>query len=316
MSETKKFEELFLSECKAENSSIQELDILLVSDIHKSYDYLEKLKEWTLENKKLFNYIFCTGDMLTLKYPELEDNEIIAKSEAELSAIISFLENICLNVIYIGGNHDPKSLFKTQDVPTLTIKSTNIHKKMIKVSNDLYIVGLGGSTPAIESFNQTDSHLFIPYVDVTDKIKWEGYPYNDVMGNASYKKSDKMYIEDFNEFWCKTKLEIEETNSTNNIKFILLTHIGPFYSNTTLVGSSGKCIYTGSQNLQEFLKTNKDIFLNIHGHSHDAVGLSSFENIKIINPGTLSNGDFAIIKLKRNFDGEWVVSRTEFLNLC
>jgi len=107
MSETKTFEELFLSENETQNLSIKELDILLVSDIHKSYEYLERLKEWTIENKKLFDYIFCTGDMLKLKYPETDQKEQIAKGEAELSAMIAFLENICLNVIYLGGNHDP-----------------------------------------------------------------------------------------------------------------------------------------------------------------------------------------------------------------
>ena len=53
MSETKTFEQLFLSENKEENLSIRELNILLVTDIHKSYDFLEKLKEWQLENKRL-----------------------------------------------------------------------------------------------------------------------------------------------------------------------------------------------------------------------------------------------------------------------
>jgi Icc-related predicted phosphoesterase len=315
MSETKTFEELFLSESKNDNLSIKELEILLVSDIHKSYPYLEKLKEWQIENKKLFDYIFCTGDILSLKYPEIEDNEVIAKSEAEISAIISFLENMCLNVIYIGGNHDPKSLFNSKDTPTLTIRSTNLHKKHYKISNDLYLVGLGGSVPALESVNQINEHGFTPYLDVGDKVLWDGYPYQDNFENPSYKNSDKMYISDLLDTWYKSKGEIEEINTTPNKKYILLTHCGPFYSSTSIMENKNKCVYMGSQNLQEFLKNNSDIFLNIHGHTHKGHGRNNMAHVSVINPGSLSEGNFAVLKLKRNFIDEWTIAETDLISL-
>lgn len=313
MSETKTFEELFLSENNEDNQAIKEIDILLVSDLHKNYNYMEKLKEWTVENKKLFNFIFCTGDMLNLNYPENDDNHEIAKSEAELCSMINFLENMCLNVIYLGGNHDPKSLFNIKDTPTLTVRSTNIHKKYMKVANDLYIIGLGGSIPAIESLNSDKDSNFIPYTDVTNKVVWQGYPYNNEHGNSNYKISDDIFKEDLIELWKKSKMEIEEGNTTKNIKYLFLTHVGPFYSNTTLISHKNKCVYSGSQNLQDFFKENPEIFINIHGHTHTATGMSNYSNLTIINPGSLSCGDFALLKLKRDMNNCWVISKIEFL---
>jgi Icc-related predicted phosphoesterase len=313
MSETKSFEEIFLSENKSLNLSKSVLDILLVSDIHLSFTYLERLKQWTVENKRLFDYIICTGDTLNLHYPNNEDSLVQAEGETQISAVINYLENICLNVIYLGGNHDTKSLFDTKDAPTLTIKSFNIHKKILKVTNDLYFIGLGGSIHSIESNLKISDPNFTPYQDMSDKIRWIGYPYN--IGASNYKESDLKFTEDLSELWEKTKSLIEETNTTKNIKFILLTHLGPFYSNTTTVTSQEKCIYLGSQGLQEFLKQNSNVFLNVHGHSHDGIGMQSFSHFNVINPGSLLLGNFGIIKLKRDFRDEWVVAKTEFIKL-
>jgi len=314
MSESKTFESLFLSENEKENLLINNIDILLVSDIHLNYEYLERLKEWTVKKKKVFDFIFCTGDFLKLNYPENEDNKVIAKSESELTSIINFLENICLNVIYLGGNHDPKSIFESSN-PSLTVKSVNIHKKSLKIANDLYVYGIGGSIPAIESNYLIEDSNFAPFLDVSSKIKWQGYPYNKLMDDPNYKNSDELFEEDLKEFWQISKNEIGENNTTKNIKYILLSHIGPFYSNTTTVESEGKCVYSGSQALQKFLVSNKDIFLNIHGHTHQGVGIINFSNYCVINPGSLSLGDFALISLKRNFINEWVLGKTEFVKL-
>jgi Icc-related predicted phosphoesterase len=67
--------------------------------------------------------------------------------------------------------------------------------------------------------------------------------------------------------------------------------------------------------LNEFLKQNTDIFLNIHGHTHDGIGMNSFFNLTVINPGSLSYGNFAVLKLKRDVHDEWAIARSEFLKL-
>ena len=58
MSETKTFEELFLSSNLSHNLSVSNLKILLISDINSNYMYVEKLKEWQLENNQYFDYVF------------------------------------------------------------------------------------------------------------------------------------------------------------------------------------------------------------------------------------------------------------------
>jgi Icc-related predicted phosphoesterase len=312
MSENKTFEELFLSECKEENLSIKEVDILLVSDIHLSFHYLEKLKEWQLENKRLFDYILLTGDILSLKYPDNEKNEIIAQSEAEISSIITFLENMCLNVIYLGGNHDPKSLFDIEP-PNLTIRSINLHKKFIKIANDLYFIGLGGSVPTIVSKDALPNA--IPYVDATDEILWEGYPYQDNFTKPNYNNSDIIYQKDLQEVWAKLAFHITQNNTTENIKYVLLTHNGPFYSSTTIQVNKGKIAYMGSKTLGDFLNGHENIMLNIHGHTHDGKGNVNYNTYSVINPGSLRNGDFSILKLRRNFANEWIIAKVEMIEL-
>jgi Icc-related predicted phosphoesterase len=313
MSENKTFHELFLSECKEQNLSVKELKILLVSDIHLNFDFLEKLKEWQLE-KKLFDYIFCTGDMLNLKYPEQEKNEVIAESEAQIGSIISYLENMSLNVIYIGGNHDPKSLFEAE-LPNLTIKSTNLHKKYHKLANDLYLVGLGGAIPAVESQYKLTDKGFKPYIDVTNTVPFPGYPYNDNHEKPDYAKSDKMYRDDLNNLWKTVRAEISEINTTPNIRFIFLTHNGPFYSSTTIGESKEKCAYMGSKGLDEFLKENASVFLNIHGHTHSGLGYINFSHYSVINPGALKEGNFAVLTLWRDHVDEWKIGNVEFNSL-
>ena len=49
------------------------------------------------------------------------------------------------------------------------------------------------------------------------------------------------------------------------------------------------------------------MFLNIY--------LISLFDLKIINPGTLSEGKFAVLKIKRDFTDEWIVSNIEFIHL-
>jgi len=319
MSETKRFEELFLSECKSENLHTNELKILLISDVHKNYSFLENLKEWHTKQKRVFNYIFLTGDILSLNYPENEQPESIAKSEAEISAIISFLENMCLNVVYLGGNHDPSTLFSDKSV-SLTIKSTNIHKKFIKVCNDLYIFGLGGSVPTISSKSFIDSEDFKPYIDVDSEsirnVVFQGYPYQNSFEKPDYFASDEIYSKELYDSFQKAHETIKSENSTENIKFILLTHNGPFYCQSSIMQYKGKCVYMGSQALSKFLTKNKnDVLINIHGHTHHGKGLYNFGGTCVLNPGALTLGSFCAITLRRDCNDDWYLFSSEFIDL-
>lgn len=322
MSETKKFEELFLSECSSENLQRTELKILLISDLHKNYSFLENLKDWHTKQKRVFNYIFLTGDILSLKYPENIQPESIAKSEAEISAIISFLENMCLNVIYLGGNHDPTTLFSDSEL-SLTIKSTNAHKKFIKVCNDLYIFGFGGAVPALSSKNFIDDESFVPYADIdletVNNCVFEGFPFQNSFAEnekVDYYASDSLYSKELNESFTKAKEKIRSENSTENLKFILLTHNGPFYSQSSIMEYKGKCVYMGSVALSKFMTKNKnEVLVNVHGHTHHGKGLYNFGSASVINPGALTLGSFCALTLRRDCNDEWFLFSSEFIDL-
>ena len=308
MSETSNFEELFISQNKEYLKEFKELNILIVADIHKSLAYIEKLKEWQLETKQMFDYIFCCGDFLNLTEEEQKDDELIYKSEGEISSIINYLENICLSVLYVPGNHEPHTLFKTAH-PKLTIKSQNIHKCFYQLTKDLYVFGFGGSVPAILSKYTTDKTSL--FNDVTKEILWHGYPYI-----GEYDIADQKFEKDFMEAWNEGLKMIEkERNSLEGIKFILMTHVGPFYSNSSVLVNKDKFVYMGSQFLNNFINNSKDIILNCHGHTHNGRGVGKVNKVDVINAGPLLFGNFMKIKLKRDSMLQWSLAQLEFNDL-
>jgi Icc-related predicted phosphoesterase len=308
MSETAKFEELFVAQDKHSLQNVNELNFLVVTDIHKSLPYIEKLKEWQMETKHMFDYVFCLGDILNLKEEDQKNDEIVFKSEGELSSIINYLENICLNVLYIPGNHEPHTLFR-KCPPKLTVKSQNIHKCFYQITKDLYVFGFGGSVPTILSkFNVDQTCLF---TDITNDILWEGYPFI-----GDYDSADNAFKTEFMEAWSSGLEEIKNERGTlEGIKFILLTHNGPFYSNTSVLNYKNRFSYMGSKFLNNFINNSTDILADLHGHTHDGKGLCKVNNVEVINAGPLLFGNFLRMKLKRDTMLEWCVAGLEFNNL-
>ena len=145
MSETKTFEELFLSQSEEENLKVKKIKILIVNNINSNYMYLIKLKEWQIQQKEYFDYLFYLGNFLS--YDENKDkNDIkeISNDEAEIGGLLSYLENLSLNIVYLGGKNDCLTLFKAP-YPSLTLRSVNLHENFYKLAEDLYLVGYGGS---------------------------------------------------------------------------------------------------------------------------------------------------------------------------
>ena len=170
MSETKSFEELFLSQSVEENLKIKHLKILVLNNINSNHLYLFKLKEWQIKSNINFDYLFYLGNFLS--YSDKEKNNIkeIANDEAQTGGLLSYLENLCLNIIYVGGNNDCVTLFKTP-FPYLTVKSKNIHKNYFRLADDLYVVGYGGNIndDNISQLEDTFSSLHKYLVD-NDKL--------------------------------------------------------------------------------------------------------------------------------------------------
>ena len=170
MSETKSFEELFLSQSVEENLKIKHLKILVLNNINSNYLYLFKLKEWQIKSNIYFDYLFYLGNFLSYSDKDKNNVKEIANDEAQTGGLLSYLENLCLNIIYIGGNNDCVTLFKNP-FPYLTVKSKNIHKNYFKLADDLYVVGYGGNINDNNIFELEDTFSSLhKYLVENDKL--------------------------------------------------------------------------------------------------------------------------------------------------
>ena len=286
MSETKTFEELFLSSNMSHNLSVSYLKILLIADSNSNFMFIEKLKEWQIENNQYFDYSFFCGNFLGPN-PNVDSSQHIPKAEADICGLLIYLENIQLKILYVPGSNDPKTLFQKES-PTITVKSKNIHKKYIKLADDLYILGTSGLIPEINESISKESNI----IQKSNQEEKEFFNEKDLQ----FSKDICYTIEQY-------KKEIKENNTTPNIQFILLSNIGPFYSPTSFyVDMNNKTInYSGSKSLQKIIDENKDeILINIHGGSKNNRGVIISGNTHIINPGGIDQGKFAILELERD----------------
>ena len=171
MSETKTFEELFLAQSNEQNLKIKKLKILILSNLNSNNLYLFKLKEWQIKQKIYFDYLFFLGNILSYTDKDKNDIKEIANDEAQTGGLLSYLENLCLNIIYIGGTNDTVTLFK-KPFPSLTVKSKNVHQSFFKLAEDLYLLGYGGniSLNNMHQLEDTFSSLH-KYIENNDKMK-------------------------------------------------------------------------------------------------------------------------------------------------
>ena len=68
-----------------------------------------------------YDMIFLSGDMQTYDPEEWEDSVKLASAEEEIKTILTICETICPRVYFIPGNHDPPSLFISNEInpPTM-----------------------------------------------------------------------------------------------------------------------------------------------------------------------------------------------------
>ena len=96
------------------SSSLKEekLFILLVSDIHESKELTQKLVSLCKSKNYKPDYIFCLGDIVTIPDGHQDDESIHEQKEKEIKEILTILETLSPNLIYLPGNHDPYTYFK------------------------------------------------------------------------------------------------------------------------------------------------------------------------------------------------------------
>lgn len=93
-----------------------------------------------------------------------------------------------------------------------------------------------------------------------------------------------------------------------------MTHIGPHTSSTT-IDRQHRLYYTGSKTFDGYLQEHHEkIVLWVHGHTHEGKGMCRVEGVKVVNPGPMQYGDFAVVALKKA-KGLWGVAEVRFLDL-
>ena len=147
--------------------------------------------------------------------------------------------------IYV--QHDPDFMFTPLDeakaakvnknnknVIELGKVAQNIHNRVIKIDENLYMAGFGGSVPAIQD----------------NKVLWLGYPFDS---QEAFNKEFQPFIENIVVKTIKDK-KMKENNTTKSI--ILFTHNGPSTCSTTVdwrANQLGSQIFTGADGVRDAL---------------------------------------------------------------
>lgn len=89
----------------------------------------------------------------------------------------------------------------------------------------------------------------------------------------------------------------------NKENVCLITHAPPYGTDADLVTINR---HVGSRVVRRTLEMYNNIFLSICGHIHDSPSISYIGKCCIINPGPVTRGNFAIIKINHDYiiDGE------------
>lgn len=303
-----------------------QLQILLISDFHESYDRIDQLSEYIRSHYISYDAILYLGDFLTLppNPSEAEERQAIQEVE-EILKLLSTKLNDGHKVIYVPGNHDPKTLFTRPR--SITEHGVLLHNRLVKLcpkrANDfssvpLILHGFGGSSPGIQN----------------GSVVWEGFPYvtdNDlerefnsqkstiecsaaaaVVMNATANDND-----DNSEIVSVGRdlkvLPVTEKDVRSDSSVVLVTHQGPEHSSTGVYTKTNDPIYSGSGALFNAVWKSHNIVAQVHGHTHDAWGVCRIRERMIVNPGSMKYGRCALITLR--FNGlKWDVVETGLIS--
>ena len=284
MSETKSFEELFLSQNEEDNLKINHIKILLVNNINSNHMYLIKLKEWQIEHQELFDYLIFLGNFLENKENsnvKIDSKENLINEESEIGSLLTYFENICLKVIYIGGSNDSKNIF-TQPYPSLTMSSVNLHQQFYKLANDLYLIGFGGPI-TIDKYSSLDITMF----NFKNYIKDQNTTSNIQVILVTNDGMDEI-----------NNIETGNVISANN------------NSINNIVAKKNKI-------LDNLLKSkDNNILINLNGNKKLKKGMKNIYNSTIINPGFLCDGEIGILILERDIKTKnWKIKKMDFISI-
>ncbi|KAL0230098.1 hypothetical protein PCE1_003660 [Barthelona sp. PCE] len=259
--------------------------ILVVSDVHSDFESIDKLIRHMSHNNnhrgEFFDMVFVLGDIANLPNLPCEYSEDQMKQAIdELQLALVTLLNLG-PVYFIPGNHDSLEAFTDFRPKSDLIKS--VHNRIIKIDENLTIMGFGGSSDTVWCDENGEEHVY-----------WGGYPYSEDVDVT---------------FASNSMLENLKYHASERV--LLLTHQGPansaktvvtkFQSNSFDLENSEKLpLYTGSvaiQNLTEEISRHNQLLGLLHGHTHCMYGIDSIHangnEIPVMNPGALKNQRYA-----------------------
>ena len=271
------------------------LKFLIIGDMHNRIQNVRKVIS-KIKNEK-FDYVLCCGDVVNIPTGENSNKNLVESFMPLLHSIYLELEKVA-PILWVPGNHDPYIYF-TNNYQEVSSKSKNLHKKYEKIANNLYIIGLGGSTPMLSGGEWSKD--FIPFKDIDfTKFKYTGYPYNSASND--YIESDEMLLYDFNEILNEGK------KVWGNSNLIFLTHNGPLFTTTNASEEEGDYLYLGSKAIGQIFQKEDKCFINIHGHSHLSEGFVTNRPGKyVFNAGAIYCGNYGRLEIIKDMEGKWQV---------
>eukprot|EP00485_Elphidium_margaritaceum_P007169 CAMPEP_0202709590 /NCGR_PEP_ID=MMETSP1385-20130828/21685_1 /ASSEMBLY_ACC=CAM_ASM_000861 /TAXON_ID=933848 /ORGANISM="Elphidium margaritaceum" /LENGTH=404 /DNA_ID=CAMNT_0049368887 /DNA_START=33 /DNA_END=1247 /DNA_ORIENTATION=+ len=281
------------------NSIAKRITVLLISDIHLNKSNVRKVHQYLSRSKIKIDHLWAPGDFLNMKDADNDDEKTLSEAETALMDLLQEISAIHATPIIIPGNHDPKTMFSTdQEKYRKMGQCINIHNQLHRVQGEtnLFLAGFGGSVPAF----------------CDGKLYWTGYPYAD----------DDAFGAEYTPF---IDALIKNKDIGENGSVVLFTHNGPALCGTTMdwrLNAANKVITTGSQHVTQSLLNEKlsgKVICNIHGHTHKGYGQSHIGDVRVINPGSLKGKDgdqnFALLELAQFKDSSWTVSSVQFVTL-
>jgi Icc-related predicted phosphoesterase len=187
-------------------------------------------------------------------------------------------------VYYIPGNHDAEILFRPddEDKSGMSANHFNLHNKSIELRPGLLLACMGGSTLTYFKANGA----------IEENAVWSPYPFDT---EEKYKKA-------ITSMW---EAEVQPWLSKNpNGQVILMTHDGPQGVQTAMHHDQhgekyGGGVYRcGSPSQTALIRENaNNLLFNVHGHNHGGLPLDKLNDVTVINPGSLKNGEFGSLRI-------------------
>ena len=153
---------LLVSSAHARGACHDTLRALLVGDIHDDIEAVEKLRSLMVAHgaMKDIDVILSPGDFTTA--PCSRDPQVQRNYEAPTDRVIAALAAFGRPLYFVGGNHDPLSLFN-RTAPRVD-GTYNVHGRTVELAPGLRLLGWGGSSSAIENG--------VPV--------WQGWPFSEL----------------------------------------------------------------------------------------------------------------------------------------